>query len=92
MESSQKSSMSSGTDADRPRPAGHGRRGGRRTVLKTLGGAALASPMDVQPSYPEPAYPQASYPPMEESVGPVPEELYWPRRLPPADVPMSYTE
>lgn len=60
--------------------------------------AALAPPMVMQPAageagYPDAAYPTPSaYPTMEESVGAMPPDTYWPRRLPPADVPMSYAE
>jgi hypothetical protein len=32
------------------------------------------------------------YPDVDQSVGPLPEDNYWPRRLPPADIPMSYAE
>ena len=62
---------------------------------------ASPAPMDIQPAYPDAAYPDAAYPepaeasaypPMEESVGPMPDDTYWPRRLPPADVPMSYAQ
>jgi Extensin-like protein C-terminus len=42
------------------------------------------------PQYPAPAAPQAGYPGVGESVGGLPDSTYWPRRLPPADVPFGY--
>jgi hypothetical protein len=43
-------------------------------------------------AYPQPAQAPSAYPSMEESVGAMPDNTYWPRRLPPADIPMSYAQ
>ena len=53
----------------------------------------FAPPVDIQPTVmtmPPPQYPEPQYPDSGSSVGALPENVYWPRRLPPASVPMSY--
>jgi len=47
-----------------------------------------ASPFPAVPPPPVAEQP-SDYPDLDQSVGPLPE-TYWPRRLPPAEVPMSY--
>ena len=62
------------------------------------GGMVIAHepPVDLVPAAlaPLPPAPDAplEYPGIDQSVGPLPEDTYWPRRLPPAEIPMSYFE
>lgn len=48
----------------------------------------MASPSPF-PNVP-PQQPPLAYPDIDQSVGGLPDDTYWPRRLPPAEVPMSY--
>ncbi len=61
--------------------------------------AAAAPPINIQPPVqsagPTPQYPASvttprSYPNVDQSVGRLPDSTYWPRRLPPADIPLGY--
>jgi hypothetical protein len=61
--------------------------------------ATSAPPMNIQPpiqaavsSSPLPAVatPSTNYPDAASSTGPLPDSTYWPRRLPPANVPLGY--
>jgi hypothetical protein len=62
------------------------------------GGMVIAHepPVDLVPAalaaFPPPPATPLEYPEVDESVGPLPEDKYWPRRLPPAEIPMSYFE
>jgi hypothetical protein len=62
------------------------------------GGMVIAHepPVDLMPAalqpFPPPPDAPLEYPDVDESVGPLPEDKYWPRRLPPAEIPMSYFE
>ena len=62
------------------------------------GGMVIAHepPVDLVPAalapFPPPPATPLEYPDLDESVGPLPEDNYWPRRLPPAEIPMSYFE
>jgi hypothetical protein len=62
------------------------------------GGMVIAHepPVDLVPAalaaFPPPPATPLEYPEVDESVGPLPEDNYWPRRLPPAEIPMSYFE
>lgn len=60
--------------------------------------AASAPPMNsqppaqtaVSPQYPALAAPAGAYPDPAASIGRLPDSSYWPRRLPPADIPLGY--
>jgi hypothetical protein len=59
--------------------------------------AASAPPMNIQPpiqaappQYPALGAPAHTYPDPAGSVGRLPDSTYWPRKLPPADIPMGY--
>jgi hypothetical protein len=62
------------------------------------GGMVIARepPVDLVPAalapFPTPPEAPLEYPDLDESVGPLPEDVYWPRRLPRAEIPMSYFE
>ena len=62
------------------------------------GGMVIAHepPVDLMPAalqpFPPPPDAPLEYPGIDQSVGPLPEDTYWPRRLPPAEIPMSYFE
>jgi len=48
---------------------------------------ASTNPMDIQPRA---IAPPRQYPSLGASVGALPDTTRWPRRVPPADVPLSY--
>lgn len=51
---------------------------------------AAGPPMDIMPTAQSVAPLPARYPDPASSVGRLPDSTYWPRRLPPADIPMGY--